>query len=948
MDYINSFNQSNNFVIKKLNEEKLLIQIPLTTGNWHKEYDMNDPISKLVNDLNAEKNLDISQYILKTLKNKKTSVSLTDKLKIFLEVEQSLNNQNLKFIGKPFNNPFEIFVFNKNSKILNIQSFQDEIIQQYDLNDYGPSSAYCNGNNHLYISGGEKNDNQIIDTLLDINLTNNMIDGPFTMSPKKNHSMIFISPDKVFIIGGNDTKTFYFDINEKKIIDKADLNIIRTEPALQVIDNILYCFDNINKANNEELSFEKINIDNPDAEWEIIYPKINKVKFSQKFFAVSKDNKGENIFFLGGNKEDYNDSEDLQNFKYNIESNTIEQTNIPFHDYNFKEKTFLPYNKNVDYLLPDFNRQHPEVTFFVKSKSRFEKVNYLPKADSNVNNYNIIQKKNYKGNYNFNMPVTKISLQNNNYLPGIQEPSFDKNNGVDNKHLKIDLEPPFKEPDIEPNQGDKQINIDIPTNLEEIQLELNKNKKYINLKDEEEKNSNEYQNGNKIYNGNLHIYNGYNLLNNNDNNKNSLRYQSSVNVPGNTLNLDMKNNINLEEPNIKINFNDNDININQKIGIEHPGSINPELNIEGKNQDEYNIHLPKKEGLDLEGIKLNAQINQANKPNIDIGNKNLDTKININNKNLGIGQDNNFYMGGTINLNSKDFQEYGIISGDKNYKLGNNINLNQNDLKINIDDKDIKDQNVQLNTDMKNKNLNINAGINAESPIIQIEKKDFKLTDNSPEIDIKPPKLNVKKEIGVKMETPKIETGVINNPNINIDVKNPKVNIPDLNIKHPDEQIIYSGIIKGTKKVDIPKIKGGIKADGDININTPELQMPSANLNLKGKSKKGTDISLGANLPNADINANMPELEIPNINGKLDTNINNNIPSGDINIKGNIPNINKPDLPSGEINIKKPDINGKIENNIKIPGIDASIEKPEIKGKDIKITTPKLNINTVK
>ena len=48
------------------------------------------------------------------------------------------------------------------------------------------------------------------------------------------------------------------------------------------------------------------------------------------------------------------------------------------------------------------------------------------------------------------------------------------------------------------------------------------------------------------------------------------------------------------------------------------------------------------------------------------------------------------------------------------------------------------------------------------------------------------------------------------------------------------------------------------------------------------------------------------------------------------------PNINKVDL----------NLNGNIENNIKISGIKTSIEKPEIKGKDIKIATPKLNINT--
>ena len=86
-------------------------------------------------------------------------------------------------------------------------------------------------------------------------------------------------------------------------------------------------------------------------------------------------------------------SSDIKNYKYNPDLNNIEITDIPFKDFNYKEKTFLFYNKNVDYLLPDFNRQHPEVTFFVKNKSRFEKVNYLPKQELNENNNYILTTK---------------------------------------------------------------------------------------------------------------------------------------------------------------------------------------------------------------------------------------------------------------------------------------------------------------------------------------------------------------------------------------------------------------------------------------------------------------------------------------------------------------------------------------------------------------------------
>ena len=90
----------------------------------------------------------------------------------------------------------------------------------------------------------------------------------------------------------------------------------------------------------------------------------------------------------------------------------IFQQDQPFLDFNYKEKTFLPFNKNVDYLLPDFNRQHPEVTFFVKSKSRFEKVNYLPKPIENEN-IKYLRRKYLDNKYNFNMPGMGISLSYN-------------------------------------------------------------------------------------------------------------------------------------------------------------------------------------------------------------------------------------------------------------------------------------------------------------------------------------------------------------------------------------------------------------------------------------------------------------------------------------------------------------------------------------------------------
>ena len=66
-------------------------------------------------------------------------------------------------IGKPFNEPFEIFIFNIKEKKFRIHSYSQKIINNSELCYYDNlSSSYCNGNNFLFISNGEKKNNEII------------------------------------------------------------------------------------------------------------------------------------------------------------------------------------------------------------------------------------------------------------------------------------------------------------------------------------------------------------------------------------------------------------------------------------------------------------------------------------------------------------------------------------------------------------------------------------------------------------------------------------------------------------------------------------------------------------------------------------------------------------------------------------------------------------------
>ncbi len=965
MDFSDGFNRSSNFGIKQLGNDKVLIQIPFRSSSWEKEYNINEPINKILNDFKVENGIDIPDDYLKKLKINKNSLNVTDKIKIFLESDLMASY----LVGKPFNNPFEVFIFNKNNKILNIQTFDNEQIKSMELNDYGASSAYCNGNNHLYISGGETCDNQIIDKFFDIDLKNNNIDGPYDISPKKNHSMVFIPPEKVFIVGGNDQKTFYFNTKQKQIIYLKDLNIMRTEPALQVIGNFLYCFDNVNKADNEQISFEKINIENPDAEWELIYPNINQAKFPQKFFAVSKDNKNENIIFLGGNMDDNMDSNELKNFKYNIEANLIEQTNIPFHDFNYKEKTFLTYNKNVDYLLPDFNRQHPEVTFYVKNKERFEKINYLPTEINENNNY--IQKNKYnERNYDFNMPgiqSTNIETQiktnmKNNFgyknLNGIEEPDFNNIIDLQKNNIKINLEPTLNEPEIEPNIGDQQIVIDIPNQINGFNKGIKIDKMNINLS-EEEKNS-EYLPTLKeklIYNNSFHLIK-------NPNNTIPTKYEfdkfhSSANDPGNEIKPVKRSQINFEEEklpeNIGYGFN--------LLKPKEPTSINPEIpiikgdiKIEGENDGgtmEPNIHMPKPGGIDLNDIKsqtgqknididvglVNAKLNEKNnkiKGNLEID-ADIEPKIN---KKKGI--DTNI-QGETMNIKGTDFK----IKGEKpNLKIKNNIEAKQNLAFLEggtiIGDKESHSKDKKFNlygiitgtNDYKPNNINIDIP-NIKHNGGEIEIDTPSIANPNLKIDGKIPNYQLEKQ-GIN-----INSG-LNGPKIsgkgpNIDIKSPGLNFPTPNIN-----IETNGI---ENNIGLPNLDNQVEIKGQ-DLKSPEFEINEKDLNIKNPK---INLQIDSNLP--EVKANIPKVESKKAGIEINENLNVDfnktkigikVDEKDMKIKG--PNINV----EGEVpKIPKPEsgfnLTGIIPGNADLEGFNIKGSR-RLYGSNMNIEIPDKNI----
>ena len=75
-----------------------------------------------------------------------------------LNQKESINIPEI--IARPISNPFTIFTFVKKEKALKVLKFaRNDVLEE--LKDYGPSSAYCNGNNFLFISGGENPNNDL-------------------------------------------------------------------------------------------------------------------------------------------------------------------------------------------------------------------------------------------------------------------------------------------------------------------------------------------------------------------------------------------------------------------------------------------------------------------------------------------------------------------------------------------------------------------------------------------------------------------------------------------------------------------------------------------------------------------------------------------------------------------------------------------------------------------
>ena len=311
---------------------------------------------------------------------------------------------------QPKLNPFGLYIYTHEDTSLNLKQYSNQKIAESKLLNFKGEGTYCNSFTHLFIS--ESNDFWII------NNSSFQIRYKKMQIKKKNHSMIFIPPlnsqkenGKIFIVGGDDKKSIYYDLKKNYFLNWAPTNEIHIKPALIQIGEYLYLFDSI--FNKKNFCFEKTKLTDVKPRWEKIIPNIDENilnNFPSNTFAVSLD-ENNNIVFLGGDNINMSNN---ASYIYNINQNKIYLSQKGTNDcMNFIDKTF--YKINGTYVaLPEDISESKEIAIIDRNEQSLIKNSVndnvqsrlcseckkKEREQSNLNKINSITKNNLKMKYN--------------------------------------------------------------------------------------------------------------------------------------------------------------------------------------------------------------------------------------------------------------------------------------------------------------------------------------------------------------------------------------------------------------------------------------------------------------------------------------------------------------------------------------------------------------------
>ena len=868
---------------------------------WNKEYSKETKIKQMYEDYEQEVRSEFPKEIksiLKSLKDKDVTIEEEPLLNYANGYEEDntafskINNLEIpEIIGKPFSNPFTVFNYIKKEKALKVLKFGNNS-KLNELDDYNSSSAYCNGNNKLFISGGEKNKGEYTEKFWIIDLKTAEIESN-DMIPKKNHSMIIIPGNYVFIVGGQTKQTFYFDLENSQFHGWKKLNKQRIEPALIVVDNYLYCFDNMNSNFEDRLTFEKTNLNSSEHNWELFEPNMPSIRMNQKYFGVVKSNN--DIIFIGGNLDIENEEENLterKNFKYNLNNNSIEESETNYINYNFKEKTFLKYNEKISYILPDFNRYHPEVMFYQKEKNAIKFLKCYSKKKLEEKEREKIEKNNRDFSpikitmkYNLNQPKDDNNIIKEEIKP-INENSENKNEEKKDQEEEKKVE--------EQNNEYDQNNINNFNNLDNLD-NFNNFDNFDNKKSNNEQNPQEIYEANPLENQEKEKEKEFET---NEQVKEEQHVEKEVeqNIVQNEEKKDEGQNeeekVNEEK---ESNAIDNDINTNNLEMLD-------DIIKSSQQEQQENIEI-KVEGNPIENqdINLRGQINNINPEEqlANIDNSKLNGNIRVETSAINPINDPKINMNlPQTNIDVKQSIDLKVSNPDINIPQTNVELKKSTDIQGSIPYVNIPQSNIDLkqSTDIKGSIPNINPQTNVNNPNLNVGQSNLSLGVNNPNIEIKNPEINGGLNTGIKGNNMK----VVDFTNIKTLVDGTKYEtqcdfcLKGVMVGTTDDKNKYAKYnYEGNMNMDKTGINYiGPNMDTNLNINMPNintglnnqsLNMPNNDTNLNTNIGSGLNlISLNDLNLNTNLNADMPNL---NLNGpNLDTNLNMGLLQGNFNL----------------------------------------------------------------
>ena len=608
----------------------------------------------------------------------------SESVEISLELEELyyLNDSkypSYKKIIQPKSNPFGLLICSPKEKKISLKTYPEKIISLFELNKFNESSSYCNSLNDLYIS--EEKDFWSIDN------NDFKIKKKNMPSNKRNHSMIFLitndNNEWVFILGGEDKKSFYYDLNKNYFINWGETNEIHFKPAIIKISEYLYILDSINLNNN---CFERTKIASPIRKWEKIIPNLDENIISNNFpskFGVSLDSNG-NILFLGGdNINNINNT-----YIYKPGNNTISLSQNGTNDNMiFDDKTFYKISDKYNIALPHDLINSKEISIVDKVEQSLIKVNIECPTDDNDTNINC--------NISFEDKVQNNDNNDIGYL------TIKKTSDIENNFIPSNL-----------------INIDYKGNIN------NKCKEQINnppffICDNCKKNNDAYAKNNNTFECHLchnsyksedNLKNKYNLKEKDENNNTSISKEN----PKITIiydeyypTLSKNENYKTKYKNKIKNNNFNRIKDKSKVEIIYDEYTPIKVDYELSKPGEVIKYLPKKH----KG-KKNRKNKEEENNNETYGN-NLNEKKDIENINNELLKDKD----NGINKEEDNLQnDYDLNNNNKEINEENNENFNGNNQKKkkNEEEIEIKDQENNINNEDENINNENSNEINFE------------------------------------------------------------------------------------------------------------------------------------------------------------------------------------------------------------------------------------------